>query len=548
MARLLQQRPSRFLLRHGARANQSGNGPARSVRFDVDDAAIAAAKDFLVRNKVCIFIVAFQAERFIESVLDRIPADIKRLFAEIVVIDDSSSDHTFDAANEAGARLEFDNLQVLRTPFNRGYGGNQKLGYLHAIKHDLDYVILLHGDGQYPPEYLPQILCALGDGTADAVIASRMISRRDALRGGMPLYKWLGNQVVTGIENRMLGSDLSEFHSGYRAYKLDALRSIPFELNSNDFHFDTEVLIQLIRTGRKIVEIPVPTFYGDEISHVNGVKYALNCMKAVTKVRLAEVGLFYEPKFDFGVFDESGYRIKSAENTLHHHILSQQWDPSWEVADLGANRGILSARLAKRVRHVTAVDPELPTEAGLAERIALDLDDKFEETLGRRRYDAVLALDVIEHLRRPEEGVRKIAEILKPGGLLYASTGNIAYFVLRMSLLFGQFNYGKRGILDLTHSRLFTIYSFRKLLVNGGFAIKDVRGFGPPIRDMVGEGPVLRRTDAASGTLARIWPRLFAFNFLIVAQKEEELDDIYERTVASEISASGGGGQQESSS
>lgn len=149
----------------------------------------------------------------------------------------------------------------------------------------------------------------------------------------------------------------------------------------------------------------------------------------------------------------------------------------------------------------------------------------------------MLALDVIEHLSRPEEGVRKIAAILRPGGLLYASTGNIAYLVLRVSLLLGQFNYGKRGILDLTHTRLFTIYSFKQLLRNGGFVIKEVRGFGPPIRDMVGEGRVLRTTDATSGALARLWPGLFAFNFLIVARKEEELDDIYERTVASQTPA-----------
>jgi hypothetical protein len=97
-------------------------------------------------------------------------------------------------------------------------------------------------------------------------------------------------------------------------------------------------------------------------------------------------------------------------------------------------------------------------------------------------------------------------------------------------LLLGQFNYGKRGILDLTHSRLFTIYSFRKLLINGGFVVKDVRGFGAPIRDMVGESRVLRATDSTSGALAKWWPRLFAFSFLIVAEKQEELDDIYQRT------------------
>ena len=153
-------------------------------------------------------------------------------------------------------------------------------------------------------------------------------------------------------------------------------------------------------------------------------------------------------------------------------------------------------------------------------------------TLGRHRYDCVLVLDVLEHLKRPEEGVRKIAEILKPGGTLYASTGNIAFLVMRLSLFLGQFNYGKRGILDLTHTRLFTIYSFKKLLTNGGFVIKEVHGFGPPIRDMIGASGALRAADTTSGLLARLWPRMFAFSFLIVAEKAEELEDIYARTLA----------------
>jgi 2-polyprenyl-3-methyl-5-hydroxy-6-metoxy-1,4-benzoquinol methylase len=465
-------------------------------------------------------------------VLARIPAELRELFAQIVVIDDSSPDRTFDVAAAAGERLRLHNLLVLRTPFNRGYGGNQKLGYLHAIRHDLDYVILLHGDGQYAPEYLPQIVNAFGDGRADAVIGSRMINRMEALRGHMPLYKWVGNQVLTAIENRMLGSRLSEFHSGYRAYKVDALKSIPFQLNSNDFHFDTELLVQLIRTGRTVVEVPIPTYYGDEICHVNGVKYAFNCLKAVTKVRLSEVGLYYEPKFDLGEFDD-GYRVKVADNSLHQHILSQHWSPDSEVADIGANRGVLSAQLARRVAHVTAVDLERPDQAGPAEAVALNLNGEFDAALGTRRYDAVLALDVIEHLEAPELAVKRLAAILKPGGRLYASTGNIAYFALRLSLLLGQFNYGKRGILDLTHRRLFTIYSFRKLLINSGFAVRDIRGFGPPIRDMVGQGTVLRTADTSSAVLARWWPQLFAFNFLVVAEKEEELDDIYARTAAS---------------
>jgi glycosyltransferase involved in cell wall biosynthesis len=504
-----------------------------SVSFAVDERALATAVDVLERRRVGILVVAFQAERFIDGVLARIPPALAHRFAEITVIDDSSHDRTFDVAVAAGRRLDLDNLHVLRTPFNRGYGGNQKLGYLHALKLGLDAVILLHGDGQYAPEYLPQILVALDDDEVDAVIASRMMNRLDALRGHMPLYKWVGNQILTTVENRMLGTDLSEFHSGYRAYKVDALRAIPFQLNSDDFHFDTEILIQLICTGRSIVEVPVPTFYGDEISRVNGIKYAVNCVKAVTKVRLAEAGLFYEPKFDFGVFEQRGYKVKAAANSLHQYVLSQRWEADWEVADLGADRGILSARLAERVQHVTSVGLALPSEAGAAEPMVLDLNEAFDEVLGSNRFDGVLALDVIEHLDDPEAAVKRIARIAKPGGVLYASTGNIAYVVLRISLLAGQFNYGKRGILDLTHRRLFTVYSFTKLLRNSGFAVEEVRGFGPPIRDMVGQGPTLRAADTVLGVLARWWPRLFAFNFLVIARKEPELDDIYERTAAS---------------
>jgi glycosyltransferase involved in cell wall biosynthesis len=515
----------------GQRAAGAGDPPPARPLFGLDDDAIDRAAEVLSTTKVAIFIVAFEAERFIGSVLDRIPERLRDLFAEILLIDDYSSDNTVEAARVAAERIGFANLTLLRTPSNRGYGGNQKLGYLHAIKQGFDYVVLLHGDGQYAPEYLPQIVNALAADQPDVLIASRMIHRRDALWGGMPVYKWLGNQVLTAVENRMLGSGLSEFHSGYRAYKVEALRSIPFQLNSDEFHFDTELLIQLLLTGHLVKEIPVPTFYGDEISRVNGLRYAANCLKAVTKARLGKVGIFYEPKFDFGAFDESGYHVKQAENSLHQAILSRVWPLQWRVADLGASHGVLSAELAKKVAHVTSADVVAPPSAGRAEAIALDLDGDVVGTLGRQNYDCVLALDVLEHLKSPEEGVRKIAEILKPNGRLYASTGNIAFHVMRLSLFVGQFNYGKRGILDLTHTRLFTISSFKQLLVNGGFVIKEVHGYGPPIRDMVGEGHILGAADFGSGVLARLWPRLFAFSFLVVAEKQDELAEIYARTL-----------------
>src|SRR4051812_4280059 len=333
----LRSRPSCRAMRCEIRPSSSRSCRSSAIFatvVELDPKAVAAAADVLARTRVAIFVCAFQAEHFIESVLERIPEGLRAGFAEIYVFDDSSSDRTVERARAAAERLGT-NFTVYRTPDNRGYGGNQKLGYLHAIRQGYDYVVLLHGDGQYAPECLPQIVQALGSEQPDALIGSRMLHRRDALRGGMPLYKWVGNQILTAVENRLLDSRLSEFHSGYRAYKVDALRSIPFGLNSDDFHFDTEILIQLLETGRAVEEIPVPTFYGDELSRVNGMRYAVNCLKAVAKVRLGEAGLFYEPKFDFGTFEDSGYRMKEAPNTLHHEILSRPWDPAWHVADLG---------------------------------------------------------------------------------------------------------------------------------------------------------------------------------------------------------------------
>ena len=126
------------------------------------------------------------------------------------------------------------------------------------------------------------------------------MKKGDALKGGMPLYKWLGNQVLTTFQNGMLGTKLSEFHSGYRLYSTAALRQIPFERNSNDFHFDTEIIIQLFAKKLRIVEVPIPTYYGDEICHVNGMKYAWDVCRAVLRSKFHERGLLYDRKFDVG--------------------------------------------------------------------------------------------------------------------------------------------------------------------------------------------------------------------------------------------------------
>ena len=188
------------------------------------------------KPKVLILIVSYHAEQFIQAVLNRIPAEIwqnERFDTEVLIIDDQSQGSDLRPRRRLRpAAAGKTNITVLYNPKNQGYGGNQKIGYHYAIDKGFDAVVLLHGDGQYAPEHLRAMIAPLLDNTADVVLGSRMINRADALRGKMPFYKWIGNQILTFCQNRILGSNLAEFHTGYRAFRVSALASIPFERNS----------------------------------------------------------------------------------------------------------------------------------------------------------------------------------------------------------------------------------------------------------------------------------------------------------------------------
>jgi glycosyltransferase involved in cell wall biosynthesis len=233
--------------------------------------------------RIGILVVAYNAASTLASVLDRVPQSFRHRIAQVFVCDDASDDSTYLVGLGYQQTSQDLPLTVIRHPQNLGYGGNQKVGYRLAIEHDLDIIVLLHGDGQYAPESLPDIVGPLERGECDAVMGSRMMTKGAARKGGMPLYKYIGNRILTGFENRMLGTSLTEFHSGYRAYSVKALASIPFGQNSDGFNFDTQIIIQLFDAGKRIVEVPILTYYGDEICYVDGLKYAKEISLDVTR-------------------------------------------------------------------------------------------------------------------------------------------------------------------------------------------------------------------------------------------------------------------------
>lgn len=228
--------------------------------------------------RIGVFIIAYNAVNHLIKTISRIPKDVYDSVEEIFIIDDCSPDNTYYAALGYKHAMGIDKLTIHRNKQNQGYGGNQKVGYRYAIDRGFDIVALVHGDGQYAPEALGDLLEPLVNGTADMVFGSRMSVRGQALKGGMPYYKFLGNRILTSIQNKLSGLTLSEYHSGYRLYSVHALKQIPFQKFTNTWHFDTEIILSLKERGLRIVERPIPTYYGDEICHVNGIPYAMHCV------------------------------------------------------------------------------------------------------------------------------------------------------------------------------------------------------------------------------------------------------------------------------
>lgn len=492
------------------------------------------------RPRLLVFIVAYNAERTIRSVLTRIPASLGEAYdVEILIIDDSSKDGTFQQGHEVKReqRVPFP-IHVLHNPVNQGYGGNQKIGYQYAIENGFDIVALVHGDGQYAPECLPQLVQPFADGDVGAVFGSRMLTRGGALKGGMPLYKFVGNRILTWFENRMLRTSLSEFHSGYRVYRVDALRRIPFHLNTRDFHFDTEIIVQLVIARIPVLELPVPTYYGDEISHVNGLMYAWLVTMTTAKARLQELSLFYDRKFDCAPMSTANahYALKLGF-TSSHTLALEAVRPGERVIDLGCAGGYLGARLrAIRGCHVTGVDVEPPAEGVILDRfVKHDLDDGPPE-VEFGKADIVLLLDVIEHLRSPEGFVEALARKLSPSTRLVVTSGNIAFAVTRLMLLLGQFNYGKRGILDLTHSRLFTFGSLRALFEQAGCDVVRARGIPAPFPLATGDNVLSKMLLALNRALIRISKGLFSYQIYYEFRANPSLPSLLEAAHESALS------------
>ncbi|NCN27761.1 glycosyltransferase family 2 protein [bacterium] len=489
-------------------------------------------------KKNLFFLVAYNHENFIESVVKRIPDSLMSDPAnEVLIFDDASKDDTFNKSRSLKALIPPNGakLTVMKNPVNQGYGGNQKLGYRYAINQGYQRVFLIHGDGQYAPECLPDLISRYErDSTAEAVFGTRMSNWKSPLKGGMPVYKFVGNKILTWIQNWILASKMSEFHSGMRSYATSLLRRIPFECNSNDYHFDTEIIIQCVAAKSHPVEVPIPTHYGDEDCNVNGMKYAKDILLACFHFRVFRAGFLYDPKFDIS---HTTY-TQLASGSIHRKLIEEVPEGS-KVLLVGAKEPLIIKELTQRAcqcdelclletQSLTGPFRSL-TPTGLDQKLS-----ELQRLMGQNQYEYILLPQTLEHFSSPESILTIIRNSypseMRP--IVIATASNVGYIVVRLMLLFGQFNYGTGGILDRNHSRLFSKATFTKLFSQYSFEIKKFSGASLPsitIEEVLPTlGLLAKLSNGLLGFAAKIWPSLFAYKMLLKAQPLPSVDQLLE--------------------
>src|SRR5216684_42114 len=409
----------------------------------------------MAHPRIGVLVVAYNAESTLRATLDRVPADFRERIAEVIVLDDASHDDTFAQGHAWAERPDTPSTLVVRHTKNLGYGGNQK-----------------------------------------------------------PPYKLAGNRILTRAENALLGAALTEFHSGYRAYSTSALRDIPFEHNTDDFDFDTQIIVQLLDAGKRILEIPIPTYYGDEICYVNGMRYAKDVVKDVVEYRLVTMGFGtseWVPKPD-------EYSFKDGDGSSHAVILEMMAGmPGGRILDLGCSGGLFAAHARAAGHEVTGVDClEIP---GVRERTDHFVQASLEEGIPAEAgdgFDIIVAADVIEHLPRPGQVLRDVRRVLRPGGQVLLSVPNFAHWYPRLRVAAGLFGYDRRGILDETHLRFFTRRTLRRLVRASGFDILEEQATGLPLRAISEtDGRRLRLTRTIDRALVRVRPTLFGYQYIL---------------------------------
>ena len=482
-----------------------------------------------MKKKLLIFIPAYNVEDQILDVLKNIP--IKRLNnydTEILIINDFSSDRTLSEIKK------FNNKKIKITVFsnksNLGYGSVQKMAYFYAIKNNFDIVSMLHGDGQYDPKLLPKLIAPVNKKEVDAVFGARMHSSIKALKGKMPFHRLLGNKIITKIQNFLLNSKINEFHNGYRVYSIKALKLVPFHLNSSYYHFDTEIIIQLLLSNLLIKEVPINTIYGSEKSYLNVFKYGFNVLRTTLIGSLQKFGIFYERKFDIERYKKGRveYRNKKEFNSSHSKTL-KLIKQNTKILDLSLSSNFFSDELKKKKCKVYPIDIHSILNELTYKNLIDSNIEKYNLPISEDIFDTVIILNELQRLNEPEAFIEILSNWLKksPDSKIIVSTTNIGFFMIRFMLLFGFYNHGIKGVLDISHKRNYTFSSLKKLFEQSGcFRVEKMIGIPAPFPLAIKNKFLSKILLFLNNLLIKISKGFFSYEILAIIKTKKSLEDL----------------------
>jgi len=467
--------------------------------------------------RIALFLFEAQDSGLLAATLERIPTAAAECLEQIVVMEDRVPGSLAAVPAHHFGPGELDVL-IHRAPSELGYGGVRKAAFEYALLRGFDVAVFLRA-GVHPPEALPEVIRTFLQGSQEVVWASRLVDRLHTLQGGMPVARLLAHSVTTGLQNRVLGLRLRDYHSSFRAFPMRALRSIPFQLNSDDRSFDMQIAIQCRALGLPIREVEVPPSWREFATDRSALHGVARGVATAIDYRLHQLHATRRGRYlvDRGVH----YTFKRSPTGSHVQIV-ERIRPGSLLLDLGCSQGLLARPLREKGVRVTGVDsgPEDQVASELDAYYRRDLEQPLELPTGRV-YDYVVSSDVIEHLRQRGELLRSVRRYLKPEGRLLISTGNVALWFYRLSLLAGRFEYGPRGILDETHLHLYTRATFRREVENAGFRVVEERVTALPFEvvfESTGRSRAVRTLARIYHRLAGIWPELFAYQFLLEAE------------------------------
>lgn len=494
-----------------------------------------------------ILVLAFNAEKSIRNLLSELlPFVIENPQNEILIIDDASPDKTFEMATSWVSTTNAKNIHIFKNRIQHGYGANQKVGFRYSIDHGFSFIVIHQSHFSISPEIYKTLIAPFSiDNKIDGVLGfCEGFSNDD-------VFTRLIASGVNFLQDKLSKTNHLDWRSPLRAYRTSALTHIAFELNANKEQFDSEVVLQLINNKSIISSVPVDMSGKLRNSASLDVGTLFSHIKATLKFWLQKFHLFYDIRFhpELVLLDKKEndhgfvYEEKFSSNSPHSAVCENQdliRDGS-SVLDLGCSTGYVANKLIQDKNcTVVGVDilPLSPSKRTSFEYHELNFESDHEQLvkiLEKQPYDAILLLDVLEHLSFPELFLLRIYRAhLKKNPKVIVSTGNVAFVVVRLMLLLGQFNYGAKGILDITHKRLFSRRTFKNLLEQTGFTITKVRYFPFPFGALGFSGGIASIFEKINLVLIDIAPSLFSYQIMFETVPLERPEKTLEENLADE--------------